>query len=53
MGGISKGAVVSTAHIFVLYCFIALVYFAINFSLSCIVRKLSKDKERNLDALLE
>jgi putative glutamine transport system permease protein len=53
MGAISKGVVVSTAHIFVLYCFIALIYFAINFSLSCIVRKLSKDKERNLDALLE
>ncbi|MDR0557344.1 MAG: amino acid ABC transporter permease [Treponema sp.] len=53
MGSISKVTVVSTAHIFVLYCFIALVYFAINFSLSCIVRKLSKDKERNLDALLE
>ena len=53
MGSISKLTVVSTAHIFVLYCFIALVYFAINFSLSCIVRKLSKNKERNLDELLE
>ncbi|MDR2193900.1 MAG: amino acid ABC transporter permease [Treponema sp.] len=53
MGSISKGTVVRTAHIFVLYSFIALVYFAINFSLSCIVRKLSKDKEQNLDVFLE
>ncbi|MDR2792079.1 MAG: amino acid ABC transporter permease [Treponema sp.] len=53
MGSISKVTVVSTAHIFVLYCFIALVYFAINFFLSCIMRKLSKDKQRDLDAFLE
>ncbi|MDR0643738.1 MAG: amino acid ABC transporter permease [Treponema sp.] len=45
MGSISKNTVVGSAHIFVLYCFIALVYFAINFSLSCLVRYLSrKDK---------
>jgi putative glutamine transport system permease protein len=43
MGVISKDTVVTSAHIFVLYCFIALVYFAINFSLSCIVRKLARD----------
>ncbi|MDR2133474.1 MAG: amino acid ABC transporter permease, partial [Treponema sp.] len=43
MGIISKDTVVTSAHIFVLYCFIALVYFAINFSLSCIVRKLARD----------
>jgi putative glutamine transport system permease protein len=53
MGSISKETVVSTGHIFVLYSFIALVYFAINFSLSCFVRWLSKGKERDLDAMLE
>ncbi|MDR0386548.1 MAG: amino acid ABC transporter permease [Treponema sp.] len=42
MGIISKNTVVTSAHVFVLYCFIALVYFAINFSLSCMVRRLAK-----------
>lgn len=42
MGVLSKNTVVSSAHIFVLYCFIALVYFVINFSLSCIVRRFTK-----------
>jgi putative glutamine transport system permease protein len=45
MGSLSQKAVVSTAHIFVLYSFIALVYFIINFSLSCIVRKLAGNKQ--------
>jgi putative glutamine transport system permease protein len=45
MGAISRNTVVSSAHIFVLYCFIALVYFVINFSLSCIVRKLAKTEQ--------
>jgi putative glutamine transport system permease protein len=45
MGILSKNTVVSSAHIFVLYCFIALVYFVINFSLSCIVRKLAKNEQ--------
>jgi putative glutamine transport system permease protein len=43
MGIISKDTVITSAHIFVLYCFIALVYFAVNFALSCIVRKLAKN----------
>ncbi|MDR2245090.1 MAG: amino acid ABC transporter permease, partial [Treponema sp.] len=42
MGIISKNTVVTSAHVFTLYCFIALVYFVINFSLSCIVRGLAK-----------
>jgi putative glutamine transport system permease protein len=45
MGIISKNTVVSSAHVFVLYCFIALVYFAVNFSLSCLVRKLAKTEQ--------
>jgi putative glutamine transport system permease protein len=44
MGIISKDTVITSAHIFVLYCFIALMYFAINFALSCIVRKLAKNE---------
>jgi putative glutamine transport system permease protein len=48
MGSLSKATVVTTAHVFVLYCFIALVYFIINFSLSCAVRKLSTGKEDGL-----
>jgi putative glutamine transport system permease protein len=40
MGIISKDTVVTSAHIFVLYSFIALVYFTINFTLSCIVRNI-------------
>jgi putative glutamine transport system permease protein len=45
MGIISKDTVISSAHIFVLYCFIALVYFVINFALSCIVRKLARNEQ--------
>ncbi|AEF83041.1 amino acid ABC transporter permease [Leadbettera azotonutricia] len=45
MGIISKDTVVTSAHIFVLYCFIALVYFVINFALSCIVRKLARNEQ--------
>jgi putative glutamine transport system permease protein len=41
MGVISRDTPISSAHVFVLYCFIALVYFIINFSLSCIVRRLA------------
>jgi putative glutamine transport system permease protein len=48
MGSISKNTTVGSAHIFVLYCFIALVYFAINFSLSCLVRYLSKKNAKAL-----
>jgi putative glutamine transport system permease protein len=33
---------ITSAHIFTIFIFVALVYFVINFSLSCIVRKLSK-----------
>jgi putative glutamine transport system permease protein len=42
MGVISRNAPITSAHVFVLYCFIALVYFVINFSLSCVVRKLAR-----------
>jgi putative glutamine transport system permease protein len=52
MGSLSQKVVVSTEHIFVLYSFIALVYFIINFSLSCIVRKLAGNKQE-LDVHLE
>jgi putative glutamine transport system permease protein len=45
MGIISKDTVVTSAHIFVLYCFIALVYFVINFTLSCVVRALAKTEQ--------
>jgi putative glutamine transport system permease protein len=45
MGIISKDTVVTSAHIFVLYCFIALMYFVINFALSCIVRKLARNEQ--------
>jgi putative glutamine transport system permease protein len=44
MGIISKDTVITSAHIFVLYCVIALVYFAVNFALSCIVRKLARSE---------
>jgi putative glutamine transport system permease protein len=37
------GVTISTAHIFVIFGFIALIYFAINFCLSCIVRNLAKN----------
>ncbi|MDR3356736.1 MAG: amino acid ABC transporter permease [Spirochaetaceae bacterium] len=33
---------ITSAHIFTIFIFVALVYFAINFSLSCLVRKLHK-----------
>jgi putative glutamine transport system permease protein len=45
MGIVSRNTVVTSAHIFVLYCFIALVYFAINFSLSCLVRRLTRTNQ--------
>ncbi|MDR0784307.1 MAG: amino acid ABC transporter permease [Treponema sp.] len=48
MGSISKNTVVGSAHIFVLYCFIAFVYFAINFSLSCLVRYLFRKDESTI-----
>jgi putative glutamine transport system permease protein len=33
----------TTAHIFVIFIFVALVYFILNFTLSCIVRRISRD----------
>jgi putative glutamine transport system permease protein len=45
MGIVSRNTVVTSAHIFVLYCFIALVYFGINFSLSCLVRRLTRTNQ--------
>jgi putative glutamine transport system permease protein len=41
MGVISRNTPITSAHVFVLYSFIALVYFVINFSLSCVVRRLA------------
>jgi putative glutamine transport system permease protein len=52
MGSLSNTVVVTTAHIFVLYCFIALVYFVINFLLSCIVRKIA-GQDQSLDIHIE
>jgi putative glutamine transport system permease protein len=45
MGIVSRNTVVTSAHIFVLYSFIALIYFGINFSLSCIVRYLTRTSQ--------
>ncbi|GHV85273.1 amino acid ABC transporter permease [Spirochaetia bacterium] len=41
-----EGVTISTAHIFVIFGFIALIYFTINFSLSCIVRSLAKTEQQ-------
>jgi putative glutamine transport system permease protein len=43
MGNLSQRVNITSAHIFVILGFVALLYFAINFALSCVVRKLSKD----------
>jgi putative glutamine transport system permease protein len=45
MGQVSRNTVVTSAHIFVLYSFIALGYFGINFSLSCLVRYLTRTNQ--------
>jgi putative glutamine transport system permease protein len=45
MGVVSRNAVITSAHVFVLYVFIALVYFGINFSLSCLVRRLTRTNQ--------
>lgn len=42
MSSLPQKVTITTAHIFVIFIFIALVYFVINFSLSCIVRRLAK-----------
>ncbi|GMO29843.1 MAG: amino acid ABC transporter permease [Termitinemataceae bacterium] len=42
MSSLPQKITITSAHIFTIYIFIALVYFVINFSLSCIARKLSK-----------
>ena len=38
----TSGVVVSSAHVMVLYATVALVYFIINFALSCVVRSMQK-----------
>jgi putative glutamine transport system permease protein len=43
MGNLSQRVSITSTHIFIILGFVALVYFAINFALSCVVRKLSKD----------
>ncbi|MDR1149859.1 MAG: amino acid ABC transporter permease, partial [Spirochaetaceae bacterium] len=42
MSSLPQTTHVTSAHIFTIFIFVALVYFIINFSLSCMVRKLSK-----------
>jgi putative glutamine transport system permease protein len=42
MGVLPQKVRLTTAHIFVIFTFVALVYFIINFTLSCIVRRLSR-----------
>ncbi|MDR2097202.1 MAG: amino acid ABC transporter permease [Spirochaetaceae bacterium] len=42
MSSLPQKVHITSAHIFVIFTFVALVYFVINFSLSCIVRKLNK-----------
>jgi putative glutamine transport system permease protein len=42
MGILPQKTTITTAHIFVIFGFIALMYFSVNFSLSLIVRKCSK-----------
>ncbi|MDR3309872.1 MAG: amino acid ABC transporter permease [Oscillospiraceae bacterium] len=42
MSSLSKNVVITTAHVFVIYVFIALVYFVINFTLSCAVRAMRR-----------
>jgi putative glutamine transport system permease protein len=42
MSSLPQTTHVTSAHIFTIFVFVALVYFIINFSLSCVVRKLSK-----------
>jgi putative glutamine transport system permease protein len=43
MSSLPQKVTITTSHIFVIFIFIALVYFIINFSLSCIVRRLSRE----------
>jgi putative glutamine transport system permease protein len=45
LGIISRDTVLTSAHIFVLYGFIALVYFTVNFVFSCLVRALAKPEQ--------
>ncbi|MDR1362880.1 MAG: amino acid ABC transporter permease [Spirochaetaceae bacterium] len=42
MSGLPQTTHVTSAHIFTIFVFVALVYFVINFSLSCIVRRLGR-----------
>ncbi|MDR3324955.1 MAG: amino acid ABC transporter permease [Spirochaetaceae bacterium] len=43
MGNLPQKTQITSAHIFVVFIFVAAVYFIINFALSCVVRKLSRD----------
>jgi putative glutamine transport system permease protein len=42
MSSLPQKVHITSAHIFTIFIFVSLVYFVINFSLSCIVRKLNK-----------
>jgi putative glutamine transport system permease protein len=39
-----SGVTISSIHIFIIFGFIALIYFIINFSLSMIVRRMNRDQ---------
>jgi putative glutamine transport system permease protein len=43
LSSLSQSVTVSSAHVFTVFLFVALIYFVINFSLSCIVRAMQKN----------
>jgi putative glutamine transport system permease protein len=43
LSSLSQKVTVSSAHVFVIFLFVALVYFVINFTLSCVVRAMQKN----------
>ncbi|MDR2659145.1 MAG: amino acid ABC transporter permease [Spirochaetaceae bacterium] len=45
MSNLPQTTRITSAHIFTIFIFVALVYFVINFSLSCVVRKLNKKRD--------
>jgi putative glutamine transport system permease protein len=47
MSTLPQKAHITSAHIFTIFIFVALIYFVINFSLSCLVRRLHKKNAGN------
>jgi putative glutamine transport system permease protein len=43
LSSLSQSVTVTRAHVFTVFLFVALVYFAINFTLSCVVRAMQKN----------